>query len=167
MAELLSRNITLFTGESLREAFKGHPIKLEFIEFSLSFIEESTVETASMGAASPQPMPAMIEVTRRVMRVAPFRRQMVKPIERLVRELREKGVTTLDKVAKESGFYANLSRGGTSVVPAEISPAFLKTLWQGSRVFNAYIFGFLVRERIRERPLGRLGMLSYYWTAGR
>lgn len=159
--QLLLENIGLFTAEAVGRAFRDHEVKLRFFEFSLAFIRRSTPLALSKEYRRTSSAPFGIRAIITLYSMKPMTQHFIQRLEKLVSTLKGLGITNLDELAKETGFYVNLANDGTHCKTPVSDPSLLKVLGQGASAAHIWTLGMLYSTRRRDSAFKSWSMRRY------
>lgn len=158
---LMLENMSLFTADSLDEAFRKHKVKLRFFEFSLDFIRASIPLLLSKEYRKDSTAPLGMRIITTLYSFGPANERLRRQIGKLVTELKRRGIRDLDELAKEGGFYVNLADDGSRcILPAE-DPDLLKSVSQGAAAAQMWTLGLLFAARRKDSAFASWSMRRY------
>jgi hypothetical protein len=158
---LLLQNLPLFTADALDEAFRKHKVKLRFFEFSLDFIRASIPLLLSKEYRKNSTAPLGVRIITTLYSFGPANERLRGQIEKLVTELKQRGIRDLDELAKQAGFYADLADDGSRCVLPAADPELLKSVSQGAAAAQMWTLSLLFAARRKESAFASWSMRRY------
>jgi hypothetical protein len=158
---LLLENLPLFTADALDEAFRNHKIKLRFFEFSLDFLRVSVPLFLSKEYRKRSTAPFGIRVITTIFSFGPANERLRGQIEKLVTELKRRGIRDLDELAKQAGLYVDLAADGSQCRLPAVDPELLKSVSQGAAAAQIWTLGLMYGARRQEQAFSSWSMRRY------